>query len=154
LETLIASAEKRALRLGESEIAPRISDLPAVFASTTGKLELDYGLEPTAEAQVVERLIGRAVKAAFDAYAGENGLQQIVDYIGEGWGIAVSDTMSAADYLDGISAVPGMKDAVDSLGPFESPGLMAAATELLLEGLHLHERLNREREGGRYTYSA
>jgi magnesium chelatase subunit I len=62
--------------------------------------------------------------------------------------------MTSADYLEGIAAVPGLKEAVDSLGPFESPGLMAAATELLLEGLHLHERLNREREGGRFTYSA
>jgi magnesium chelatase subunit I len=154
LETLIASAEKRALRLGENEIAPRITDLPALFASTSGKLELDYGLEQSSESKVVERLIGRAIKATFDAHAGAEGLEQIVDYIGEGWGIAVSDTMTSADYLEGIAAVPGLKEAVDSLGPFESPGLMAAATELLLEGLHLHERLNREREGGRFTYSA
>jgi len=29
---------------------------------------------------------------------------------------------------------------------------MASATEFLLEGLHLHQKLNREREGGRFTY--
>ena len=27
---------------------------------------------------------------------------------------------------------------------------MAAATELVLEGLHLHQKLNKDREGGRY----
>lgn len=152
LETLIASAEKRALRLGETEIAPRISDLPAVAASTGGKLELEYGMEADTEAHVVERLVGRAVKATFDAHVDPEGLQQIVDYIGEGWGIATSDTMASADYMEGISAIPGLRDAVDGLGPFESPGLMAAATEFVLEGLHLHERLNRDREGGRFTY--
>jgi hypothetical protein len=40
------------------------------------------------------------------------------------------------------------------VGPVESPGLLAAATELVLEGLHLHQKLNREREGGRTSYRA
>jgi hypothetical protein len=31
---------------------------------------------------------------------------------------------------------------------------MAAATEFLLEGLHLHQKLNKEQEGGRYVYRA
>jgi hypothetical protein len=29
---------------------------------------------------------------------------------------------------------------------------MASATEFVLEGLHLHQRLNKEVEGGRATY--
>ncbi|MGH2356514.1 MAG: sigma 54-interacting transcriptional regulator, partial [Candidatus Limnocylindria bacterium] len=40
-ETLAAVALKRAVRLGESSAAPRISDLPAVVASTAGKIELE-----------------------------------------------------------------------------------------------------------------
>jgi hypothetical protein len=40
------------------------------------------------------------------------------------------------------------------LGTFESPGLMAAAIEFVLEGLHLHQKLNKDRDGGRYTYRA
>jgi magnesium chelatase subunit I len=151
-ETLIASAEKRALRCDEPEIVPRITDLPAIAASTIGKLELDYGLEQEGETGVFERLLGRAVKAAFDANVDGAALGPIVEYIGQGWGVAVSDTMPSSEYLAGISSVPGLRDAVDRLGPFESPGLMASATEFLLEGLHLHERLNREREGGRFTY--
>jgi magnesium chelatase subunit I len=151
-ETLIASAEKRALRCDEHEIVPRITDLPAIAASTVGKLEFDYGLEQDGESSVFDRLLGRAVKAAFDANADSAILASVVEYIGQGWGIAVSDTMPSSEYLAGISSVPGLREAVDRLGPFESPGLMASATEFLLEGLHLHERLNREREGGRFTY--
>ncbi len=154
LETLIASAEKRALRLGESEIAPRVTDMPALEASTTGKLELEYGTEDSAEANVVERLIGRAIKETFDARVDPASLAEVVAYIGEGWGIATSDSMSCAEYMEGIGSVPGLRAAVDALGPFESPGLMAAATEFLLEGLHLHEKLNRDRDGGRFTYRA
>jgi hypothetical protein len=29
---------------------------------------------------------------------------------------------------------------------------MAAASEFILEGLHVHRKLNKDREGGRYTY--
>ena len=43
---------------------------------------------------------------------------------------------------------------IDELGAFESPGLMAAAAEFVFEGLHLHSKLNRDRQGGRFSYSA
>ena len=36
----------------------------------------------------------------------------------------------------------------------ESPGVAASALEFALEGLHLHQKLNKDREGGRYTYRA
>ena len=38
-ESVISNAEKRAVRLGESEIVPRLTDLHAIFASTAGKIE-------------------------------------------------------------------------------------------------------------------
>ena len=41
-ETLAANALRRALRLGEAEAVPRISDLAALAVSTAGKLELEY----------------------------------------------------------------------------------------------------------------
>jgi len=151
-ETLVANAEKRAVRCGEGEVVPRITDLGAVFASTLGKLEFEYGLEEANERAVIERLVDRAVKASFDRRVDEHILAPIVEYLGEGWGVAVSDSMASVEYVTGIASIPGMRDALDALGPFESPGLMASATEFLLEGLHLHERLNREREGGRLTY--
>jgi len=40
-ETLLANATRRALRLGEKEVVPRISDLDSLVASTAGKIELD-----------------------------------------------------------------------------------------------------------------
>jgi magnesium chelatase subunit I len=153
-ETLVASAEKRALRLGEPEIVPRITDFPAIAASTVGKLELDYALEQEGAAGLFDRLVGRAVKTVFDAHVERHVLDTVVEYIAQGWGVAVSDTMPASEYLAGISSIPGLRDAVEALGPLESPGLMASATEFLLEGLHLHERLNRAREGGRFTYKS
>jgi magnesium chelatase subunit I len=40
-ESVIANAEKRAVRCSEREIVPRITDLHAVLASTAGKIELE-----------------------------------------------------------------------------------------------------------------
>ncbi|HYB97917.1 MAG TPA: AAA family ATPase [Candidatus Limnocylindrales bacterium] len=153
-ETILANAEKRAVRCGESEIVPRISDLHALFASTNGKLELEYGLDSAKEAAVVDRLLSVAVKTVFDSRLSVAQLQPVLEYMGQGWGVAVSDSMPAADYLEGLSSIPGLREVIEHLGPFESPGLTAAAIEFVFEGLHLLKKLNRERQGGRLSYAA
>jgi magnesium chelatase subunit I len=79
-------------------------------------------------------------------------LQKIIGYFNSGWGVEVSDVMSSEDYLEGIKEIPGLKEAVRSLGVPESPAMMASATEFVLEGLHLHQKLNKEIQGGRITY--
>src|SRR5260221_12908756 len=40
-ENLTSNALKRALRNGETAVVPRISDLPAIIASTAGKIQLE-----------------------------------------------------------------------------------------------------------------
>ncbi len=154
-ETLVSNAEKRAVRLGEPEIVPRLTDLPAMTASTAGKVELEYGGEDKSEGDLVERLINRAVSKIWEKYLGLEHCERIVAHFEAGWGVEVSDRMRAEEYQEGLRQIPGLGDAVARLvGPVESPGLLAAATELVLEGLHLHQKLNKEREGGRTTYRA
>lgn len=101
-----------------------------------------------------ERLVGRAVLAEFDEGLAGSDLSGVVGYFEAGWGVEVSDSMPATEYLEGITAIPGLREAIDALGPFESPALMASATEFVLEGLHLNQKLNRDAEGGRVTYRA
>ncbi|HJQ73405.1 MAG TPA: hypothetical protein VJ814_00865 [Gaiellaceae bacterium] len=153
-ETLLSNAEKRAVRIGEREIVPRLSDLHSVLASTAGKIELEYVGEDKREDELVDRLINRAVLKVWDKYLKVEQLKRVTDHFESGWGVEVSDQMRAEDYLEGIRQIPGLRDGVALLGAFESPGLMAAATEFVLEGLHLHQKLNKDREGGRYTYRA
>jgi magnesium chelatase subunit I len=62
--------------------------------------------------------------------------------------------MRSEEYLEGIRHIPGLREGVAMLGAFESPGLMASAIEFVLEGLHLHQKLNKNRDGGRFTYRA
>jgi magnesium chelatase subunit I len=153
-ETILSNAEKRAVRLGEGEIVPRLTDLPAVLTSTAGKIELEYTGEERKEQEVVDRLISRAVQKIWDKYLTVEALRGIVEHFESGWGVEVSDQMRAEEYLEGVRQIPGLREAVAMLGSFESPGLMAAAIEFVLEGLHLHQKLNKDRQGGRFAYHA
>ena len=153
-ESILSNAEKRALRLREAEIVPRLSDLPSLFASTAGKIEVEYSGEDVKEEDVIERLLNRAILKVFDKYVKLEDLKKAIEYFEQGWGVEVSDRMPSEEYREGIRAIPGLREAIVALGPFESPGLMAAAAEFLLEGLHLHQKLNKEQEGGRYVYRA
>ncbi|MCZ6625830.1 MAG: sigma 54-interacting transcriptional regulator [Deltaproteobacteria bacterium] len=151
-ESVISNAEKRALRLKEREVVPRISDLHTLLASTGGKIELEYAGEDRKEDELVEKLLNRAISKVFDQYLTLNSLQEMIDYFNSGWGVEVSDTMPSQDYLEGIKEIPGLKEAIRSLGTLESPALLASATEFIMEGLHLHQKLNKEVQGGRTTY--
>ncbi|TMB20426.1 MAG: magnesium chelatase [Deltaproteobacteria bacterium] len=153
-ESLLSNAEKRAVRLGEHEIVPRLTDLHSILASTAGKIELEYVGEDKREDDLIDRLINRAVLKVWDQYLKVEALRKVTEHFEAGWGVEVSDRMRAEEYLEGIRQIPGLRDAVAQLGPFESPGLMAAAIEFVLEGLHLHQKLNKDRAGGRYTYRA
>ena len=153
-ESLLSNAEKRAVRLSEREIVPRLTDLHSILASTAGKIELEYVGEDKREDDLIDRLINRAVLKVWDKYLKVEGLKKVTEHFEAGWGVEVSDRMRAEEYLEGIRQIPGLREAVAQLGPFESPGLMAAAIEFVLEGLHLHQKLNKDRTGGRYTYRA
>ena len=153
-ETLIANAERRAVKLGENEIVPRISDLHAVSASMLGKLELEYTGDDRGNDAPLERLLNRAILAVFDRSIVAERLAKVSEYFAGGWGVEVSDTMRADEYLDGIRGIPGLREAIAELGPFESPALMASAAEFIFEGLHLHQKLNKDTEGGRTSYHA
>ncbi len=153
-ESLISNAEKRAVRLGEREVVPRISDLHAVIASTAGKIELEYAGEEKKSEELIERLLNRAVLKVFDRVLNVDNLKDVVEYFEKGWGVEISDSMRAEEYLEGVRAIAGLREGIRVLGGVESPGFIAAASEFILEGLHLHQKLNKDCEGGRYTYRA
>lgn len=66
-ELLVSSLERRAVRLGESVVAPRVVDLFATLPAITGKLEMVFEGEQQGAELVVKKLIGEAVKALFES---------------------------------------------------------------------------------------
>jgi magnesium chelatase subunit I len=151
-ETLAASAVRRALRSGESEAVPRISDLTSLNASTTGKLELEYAGVEHSEAELLDGLVGRATRCVFDESFGSDELDSVVKAFDEGWQVEVSADMSADDYLVGLDEIDGLRAAAQRLAGGDSAGRMAAAIEFILEGLHLSNRLNKDPIGQSVRY--
>jgi magnesium chelatase subunit I len=153
-ESLISNAEKRAVRNSEPEIVPRVSDLHALTASTSGKIEVEYLGDDKGSDDLFGRLLNRAVLKVFDKWQKVDDLKGVVKYFEDGGGVEISDTMPAEEYLEGIRAIPDLQKAIRVFGGVESPAYIAAATEFILEGLHLHQKLNKDREGGRFNYRA
>ncbi|GAG42109.1 unnamed protein product, partial [marine sediment metagenome] len=66
-ESLLANAFRRAIRLQERDIVPRVSDLPYVIPSISGKLEFET-IEEGREEQIIEKFIQSAVATVFNRY--------------------------------------------------------------------------------------
>jgi magnesium chelatase subunit I len=151
MEVLEATAIRRAVRLGEPLAVPRISDLGAVLASTTGKVEVETVGEDTPEERIVERLVTKAVFATFNRHASLDRLAPVIEAFEDGLVLETGERVPSRDYVRWMDEVPGLREAVERMGTFDvtdgarEPALVASAVELLLEGLHLQRRLNKDR---------
>jgi magnesium chelatase subunit I len=152
-ETLLASAVKRAVRLAETDAAPRISDLGAVVASTSGKIELETLGDETREDRLIEKLVQRAVVNVFNRHFALSELAGVVDRFEQGAMAEVGEHVPASQHARLVSQLPPLRSAVAKLGVGESPAGLASAVEFVLEGLHLNRRLNKERRGGGVRYA-
>ncbi|MEJ7762445.1 MAG: magnesium chelatase, partial [Thermomicrobiales bacterium] len=146
-ENLVSNATRRSIRLGERQAAPRVSDLAGVLASTSGKIELET-MGEVREDQVVEKLLKTAVVTVFNRHFSARQFDRLVLAFDNGLNVESSDMMPAMDYVHQLSHLDGMGDAVSSLGVGGNPAAVASAVEFVLEGLHLHRRLNKDENAG------
>jgi magnesium chelatase subunit I len=152
-ETLGAAALKRAVRLAEASAAPRISDLPAVVASTAGKIELETLGDETREDRVVEKLVARAVVNVFNRHFAISELLPLVERFEEGADAEVGESVPSSSHERLVGALPELGRAIARLDVGETPAGIASGVEFVLEGLHLNRRLNKERRGGGVRYA-
>ena len=150
-ENLASNALKRALRNGETAVVPRISDLPAVVASTAGKIELE-SVGELSEERVIDRLAQRAVLNVFNRTFALAEFDSLLAAFQRGATMHVSPTLPSQEYVKQALQIPGMKGAVAKLGAAGNPAAIAAAVEFVLEGLHLNRKLNKERGESRATF--
>jgi magnesium chelatase subunit I len=157
-EVLEAAALRRAVRLGESVAAPRISDLGAVIASTVGKIELESVGDEAPEERVVERLITKSLFATFGRRVAIDDLEDVILAFEDGLVVETGERVPSRDYVRWAHELPCLLDAVRRLGAFdvtdgaEEPAVVASAVEFLLEGLHLSRRINKDRSGAGVVY--
>ncbi len=150
-EALLANALRRAIRLNENEVVPRVSDLPYVLPALSGKLEFET-VDDGREEQIVERLIQGAVLGVFNHYFSLGELEPIVARFKAGFAAEVSDMTPSADYAKLLQETDGLPASIEKLGAKDGLPVQASAIEFILEGLHLNKRLNKDKVAGRYKY--
>jgi magnesium chelatase subunit I len=150
-ENVLSNACRRALRLKERQAAPRICDLSAIVASTSGKIELD-AVGDVKEERVIQKLVNGAVLGVFGEYFEPRDFEQLVAGFERGLSVQVGDDMTAMEYVNQLARVGGLSKAIDRLNGRGSPATVASSIEFILEALHLNRRLNKDEVGGKTRY--
>jgi magnesium chelatase subunit I len=150
-ENLISNALKRAIKLNERSVVPRISDLSALASSTAGKIEIE-SVGDTREDKLVDKLVQGAVLAAWNRRFAVGDFDDVVTRFHNGLTVEVSDVLPSMEYVHQASDLKGLRSALSKLDVQGNPSAVAAAVEFVLEGLHLNRRLNKERSQGSVRY--
>lgn len=150
-ETLAANATRRALQAGENRVVPRVSDLDALMASSSGKIEIE-SIEEGREGQIVKQMLNAAVLEVFKGRFSPEDLVAVVESFDGGTVAHTGDDLGSAQYADMLAGHAALAAAVAELTDSSEPAELASAVELILEGLHLSKRLNKEAIGMRATY--
>ncbi|MGA1290015.1 MAG: sigma 54-interacting transcriptional regulator [Ilumatobacteraceae bacterium] len=151
-ELLAANAVRRGLRAGETAVAPRVSDLDALVASTAGKIEIE-SVDDGREGAVFEQILRGSVLQVFKRRVSGDKTREVVAAFEAGAVANTGEDVSSADLLAFAAQVPELRTLAVTLGDGdESPAAVASAVEFVLEGLHLAKRLNKDSHGGRAVY--
>jgi magnesium chelatase subunit I len=156
LENLVSTAERRALRNGESKTDVRISDFLGVIPSITGKVELVYEGEQEGPLNVAYRLMGQAIRTMFIQYfpdpqtfkkpAGRdrdaqrnkpkpNPYQPVIDWFGKGNDLMLLQDTTDEVYKERLYQVDGLYAAVKQFYPNADEKQAALLMEFVLHGL-------------------
>jgi len=159
-ENVISNALRRAIRNGEREVVPRVSDLPYLIASTSGKIEFET-VEEDRNQSLIEKLIDKAAINTFNRYFQVQQFDGFLARFKGGWSVEVSERMKSSEYAERTREVSphaaemrGLLEALKKLGCDQTPAQIASGLEFILEGLYLHHRLNKEKLAGKTSYHA
>ena len=169
LECVVSNAERRAVVTGAAKAVVRPIDFQQAVAAITGKIELVYQGEQHGALNVARHLVGRGLRAVFEAYlpdvdAGEGGDQEaddqvfgpykpIVDYFGRGGKVEVVDDASDEAVLGLLKKVEGLEQLALKHVPMDEMGVeLVAAMEFVLEGLHQARMIGKDDVDGTARY--
>ncbi len=105
-ETLAANAARRALRLGEAQAVPRVSDLASLIASTQGKIEIE-SLEEGREDRILNQLVSAAVLTVFRRRCPTEELGPVVAAFDDARVIHAGDDLPVTTYTEILNRAPG-----------------------------------------------
>ena len=151
METVVSNAIRRSVTLNEKLAVPRISDLPYIIASTTGKVEME-GFEDKNEQKIITDLVRRATLSVFNRYYRTEELENVVKPFNDGFIVETSDNMNARSYAKYLKDIPELGKVVKKITKEDAPEIQASVIEFIFEGLHLNKRLNKSKVEGKTVY--
>jgi magnesium chelatase subunit I len=154
-EGVAGSALRRAARSGEAYAVARVCDVPTVVPTLLGKVEFEMG-EEGRERDVLTHLLRLAVAETYRARLSGLDLTGFTNLFAEGAVVETGELVPGSDLLAQVGPVSGRSKVLDRLGHGDdaSIGHVAAAVELVLEGLHLTRRIDKQSVDGRTVYGA
>lgn len=155
-ESVVANSVRRSLASGDDIAVPRIVDLSAMAATTSGKIEVE-AFEDGSEGRIIDALVRSSVHTVFLDSVDPTLHGPIVEAFEEGISVEVGPEVTPAGYVELLNEVPALRPAIDGLLDGDDidakePAVIASAIEIILEGLHLGKRLNKNEHGGASHY--
>jgi len=159
LESLAASALRRAVLNREDDAVPRPADLYTIMPAVIGRLEFDT-FDEGREPEILEHALKLAVLEVWDRYLRGEDFSALLEAFEAGLEVETSDVMGSDEFLrqfplDDRGMARVLERSASRLRIDEAtPAARAGALEFLLEGLHLNKRINKSGRGraGGATY--
>ena len=111
--------------------------------------------------KLIHRIIDEAVKNIFTLHFDLRELRPIVEYFESGQSIEVGDSLPSKTVLERVAKVSSLKNQANQLigkllpelsGGEGREAAAASAVEFILEGLHVHNKLNKSAKNGASSY--
>jgi magnesium chelatase subunit I len=143
-ESLLSTAERRALIHGETSTHVRISDLYGTVSAICGKVELVYEGEVEGPVIVAQNLIGKAIRTQFLQFYPDpekakkskiNPYGKVIEWFGAGNEMEMMGDMTDREYAARLNTIDGLDDFVDMLSAYASPSEKLFMMEFALHGM-------------------
>jgi magnesium chelatase subunit I len=154
-ETLLSTAERRALQSGVETTTVRLSDFMGIIPAITGKVELVYEGEQEGAAAVAQHLIGDAIHTFFPAYFPKieklerdveaSPYAQLLEWFFAETGFELLDNATDEEYRNTLDAILPLNDLIEKYQadfPLEDSYFLK---EFILWGLVEYDKLSKDR---------
>src|SRR5260370_32879182 len=112
---MLSNALRRAIRLHEKQVAPRISDLVALTQSTGGKIELET-VGDRDEEKVIDKLLQKAVLNVFTRHFALHEFDELLAGVDNGVKIEGGDTRGSLEDVRQAAEGAGFTPAIKKPG--------------------------------------